>query len=164
MSDLVDIHFYDEATGMFTGQSISVSATAAERTVNAYATPGQKAFFGVADPQSQRVDVVTGGLVEHRPPQPSDEHEWHLLMRRWVKRPEVQAAEGKRSAALAEIERLEKLQIRSISDLLDNPNDQTARENYDRRKSRIAELRDQVNAGRETIALAEQGRSRPDHL
>jgi hypothetical protein len=130
-------HFYDKATGIFTGDSLAISGRLDVLKKN---TPdGCDAFEGAVDYLSQRVEA--GALVDYQPPQPDSNHEWSPQVKRWVKRADVVELELRRAAATAEMEALEKLQIRSITELWEDPNSAPARENFDRRKARISELR-----------------------
>lgn len=127
--------FYCADTGVFTGQRFK-GPYLNERNI----PQGCKAFEGDIDHRRLRLDIDTVALVDHTPPA-----EDSMIV-------ESRAL----SLAMAEIESLERLQIRSMSDLFDDPTDQVARENYNRRKFRIAELRERVSAGREAILGAAQ--------
>jgi hypothetical protein len=132
---------YVTESGIFTSHRLS-----GPRLIEANIPAGCSAYEGEVDHRQKRLDVTSGELVDFVPPA---EDEWVVQSRALAE-------------TIAEVESLERLQIRSMSDLLDDPNDQDARSNYDRRKARISELRQRLTAGRETIARAEQGRSRPD--
>lgn len=121
MKDLVDVHFYDEITGLFTNH-LAFSASCLDRMVEANTLPGHKAFIGDADPLSQKIDTSTGALVENRPTRPSDDHHWHPLMRQWVKRPEVQQREFQIADTKRRMLELEQKQARIDRDLRLRPN------------------------------------------
>lgn len=113
--------------------------------------PGIGYVEGRFDRLSQRFDLLTRAVVDHQPEQPDDDHEWraenpdapHLVDQRWrwFKKREVIEREWQSTRLLRQIEDIEKLQVRSLSDLLDDPSDANARANYDRRKAEIAQLR-----------------------
>lgn len=77
-------HAYDVTTGHFTG--VALVGDAAHLADN---TPAGCALVdGVADWQSQRVDLATGAVVDWTPPAPADTAlatwTWHADARRWV--------------------------------------------------------------------------------
>lgn len=129
--------FYRSDTGVFIGQLFS-----GPRLDPANIPAGCAAYGGAVDHRRQRLDISTGELVDHVP---EAENQW-VVQSRLI------------ATQMAEIEALERLQIRSMSELFDDPGNQEARENYNRRKSRIAELRQLVTAGKETIARVERPR------
>lgn len=139
------ITFYDLATGELGG----VRTLPAKAEVKAQ--DGYGFILGRFDRMSQRFDLGTRQVVDHQPPKPDDDHEWRAenpraadrvdQRWRWLKTPEVIQRELRSAHLLRQIENIEQLQLRSISDLLDDPNDAEARANYDRRKAEIARLR-----------------------
>ncbi len=110
------LHFYNAATGLFSGISMHTNLTAPQEVKEFIArhTPaGHGAYVGHVDALSQKVDLASGRLVDHRPPQPSGRHEWNPATRRW------QLQVGlKRSAALTRIAELEQGQHRSVRETL----------------------------------------------
>ncbi|HEY0684772.1 MAG TPA: hypothetical protein VGD45_20715 [Steroidobacter sp.] len=124
MSDLVDIHFYDEITGIFTGSTITVSTPSVVRMVAANTQPGQRAFVGQADPLSQRVDPQTGDLVDYQPPAPDDDHEWVIedehgnRRHRWVLKAEAVERQTRKAAATARIAELGRKTERATREFL----------------------------------------------
>lgn len=133
-------HFYDVVTGLFTGNSLSLSGSRLE-VLRRNTPEGCKAYEGAVDYLSQRVDVETDALIDYQPPAPDSNYEWNPQVKRWLKRAEVVADEQRKADVMAEIESLEKLQLRSISELYSDPNSRAARDHFDRRKARIDELR-----------------------
>jgi hypothetical protein len=134
-------HFADAKTGIFGGRKLCLSDDSGEQ-LQANTPAGTIPVAGVADWQSQRVDLGTGLLVDYVPPQPSSDHEWHSDRKRWVLRAEVQQARQKRDNALAEIRRLEtEVQPRAQRELLLDPADPEPRSRLAAIEQRIAALR-----------------------
>jgi hypothetical protein len=108
-------HFFDAATGLFAGRTFS-----GEEAHLACNTPaGVIAVPDVTDPESQRVDIASGQLVDYQPPQPSSDHEWNTTTRRWRLTATAQAKLKKRQTALAAIGGLEEArQPRAVRDAL----------------------------------------------
>lgn len=134
------VHFYDTVTGVFTGDSFSFSGSRLD-VLRANTPSGCRAYEGDVDFLSQRINPETGALISYQPPQPDHDHEWNTETRRWRKRASVIEREAQRAGAIAERDLLEGLQVRSISELLVNPDNLDARANFERRKARIDELR-----------------------
>ncbi|HEY6451673.1 MAG TPA: hypothetical protein VIX87_03660 [Steroidobacteraceae bacterium] len=110
------IHFYDAATGLFTGVSIHTNLTnpkAVKKFIADNTPRGHGGYVGYIDPLSQKIDVATGNIVDYRPPQPSPRHEWNPATKRWQR-----AVALKRSDALARIADLEKGQHRTVRETL----------------------------------------------
>jgi hypothetical protein len=84
-------HFYDEATGIFSGRYFIGPAHEAEQERPA----GHGVFVGAVDPRRVRVDLATGQLVPHQPPAPSDDElqtwRWDAEAWRWVSEPTAAA-------------------------------------------------------------------------
>ena len=116
---------YRSDTGVFTGQTFS-----GPRLMPGNIPEGCAAFAGEVDHRRKRLDRVSGELVDFSPP---EEDTWIVESRM-------------KAAAMAEIELLEKQQLRSAFELFDDPDSQVAREHFDRRKSRINELRQVITA------------------
>jgi hypothetical protein len=97
-------HYYDAATGVLTGQSVSHSnCQGLDAHIEATTPAGLKAIEGAFDYLSQRVDVATGGVVDHQPPPPSPDHEWDAGIKRWKLNQASQDRQAKRVAAQARI-------------------------------------------------------------
>lgn len=135
-----------------------------DKAVGRNVPDGYDYVIGRFDRLSQKIDLVSGAVVDYQPDQPDSDHEWRATNPtasekgeqrwRWVKKPEVIERERKSAALLRQIEDTERLQLRSISDLLDDPSDKSARENYERRKAEIDRLRSDLSAVRKgTSAL-----------
>lgn len=106
-------HFYHKDTGLFHGRSF---ATKYESDVATNTPADHVAIPGTFDYLSQRVDVETGKVVEHRPEQPSEDHDWNG--RRWVPKPELQQKIIADRFARIEIAKLEASQSRRVRELL----------------------------------------------
>jgi hypothetical protein len=106
------VSFYHRETGIFSGRHLMVSDPA---MIPLNTPPDHVAIEGDHyDPITQRVDVLTGQVVDHIPPKPSDDHEWSTISRRWQLRPEILAKEKARAAALARITELELKALRAL--------------------------------------------------
>lgn len=112
--------FYSLETGEFTGRRFS-SPFEHELKI----PEGQGAVEGYHDPASSRVDLETGQVVE------------------WENAKFIAArdAHARVVAAIAERTALEREQIRSISELLEEPENAEARAHFNRRRARLDELR-----------------------
>lgn len=96
--------FYDQATGQISTRRYRASN---DKALESNTPAGYVAIEGQFDHLSQRVDIATGTVVDYQPPQPDTDHVWNAERRRYVKKPEVLAAERRDKAArkrIAEIE------------------------------------------------------------
>lgn len=140
-------HFYRLADGIFTRATIA--ATHAELV--AENTPeGCGAIAGDIDPDSMRVDLETGQVVDWQPPAPSDEHQWDADARRWDLPPEAAKREAERIDAQRRIEALELQQLRPLRELLIDPDSQAAR-------AKLIEIEDEVATLRVAAARQPKG-------
>lgn len=73
--------FYSLTDGRFTGQTFSSDDLS---MLKANTPAGSGAIEGEFDRLSQSVDVKTLDVVDYRPPQPDDDHEWDSTEKRWV--------------------------------------------------------------------------------
>ena len=106
------VSFYHRETGIFNGRHLMVSDPA---MIPLNTPPDHIAIEGDHyDPLTQRVDVATGRVVDHIPPQPSEDHEWNSISRRWQLRPEITAKQQARKAALGRITELELKALRAL--------------------------------------------------
>jgi hypothetical protein len=106
------VSFYHRETGMFNGRHLMVSDPA---LIPLNTPPDHIAIDGDHyDPMTQRVEIATGKVIDHLPPQPSPDHEWSVISRRWQLRPEVTAKQQARTAALARITELELKALRTL--------------------------------------------------
>jgi hypothetical protein len=106
------VSFYHRETGMFSGRHLMVSDPA---MIPLNTPPDHIAIEGDHyDPMTQRVDVATGQVVDHIPPQPSEDHEWNSISRCWQLRPEVTARHQARKVALRRITELELKALRAL--------------------------------------------------
>jgi len=140
---MIEVHFYDEKTGIFSGHAIRVSKGSAKRIVRANTPEGHRPYIGPVDHLSQRVEVETGNLVAYQPPAPDADHEWNG--KRWVKRAEVVERERRRAQILARIGELEARQARPMRELMLDPTNEEERR-------RLAEIRAQITAARAEIS------------
>ena len=78
---------FDRETGLILH---SVAADCGEKDWTAMleqiTADGRGVVEGHHDHLSERVDLVTGAVVDYQPPQPDADHEWHAASRRWRKR------------------------------------------------------------------------------
>lgn len=157
--------FYRLSDGLFTGTVRGVSVS--RRVEDVVVPNGCGMVEGRQDHLSTRVDLVSGKIVDYQPPQPDADHEWvhdddsGNRVRRWVLKQEVVLRRLRRQNAVTEIDSLERLQVRSISELIADPNATAARANFERRKARIDELRSVISET-ETTAPGSPPRSPRD--
>jgi len=87
-------HVYSLASGQLTGAWLSIDDDDAD-TLSANTPPDHGLVAGVADWESQCVDLATGELVDWQPPAPADDAlrtwAWHADAKRWLATP-TQAA------------------------------------------------------------------------
>jgi hypothetical protein len=106
------VSFYHRETGIFNGRHLMVSDPA---LIPLNTPPEHIAIEGDHyDPLTQRVDVATGTVIDHIPPQPSADHEWNSISRRWQLSPAVTAKQKARESALARITELELKALRAL--------------------------------------------------
>lgn len=83
--------FYDLDTGLFSDQQ----ASCGEGGAAVFTPPGHAAIEGAYDPLSQRVNLLTGQVVDWQPPPPADDElrtwTWDAGSRRWVAQPTLLA-------------------------------------------------------------------------
>lgn len=106
------VSFYDIETGRLVGATFTGPDSAIE--VNTPA--GLAAIEGEHDHLSKRVEA--GEVVDWQPPAPDADHEWNPERRRWLKRPEVVAAEQADQSARAQIAAQEVTQGRAIREVV----------------------------------------------
>lgn len=111
------VHIYDLQTGLFTGQAHHTNVkepAAVAAFIDESTPPGHGAYIGkYVDYLSKKVDVSTGLLVEHQPPQPSRKHAWNPEAKRWQVKNREQ-----REIALARIAQLESSTHRAVRETL----------------------------------------------
>lgn len=71
---------YDAATGIFTGVSLSCQ----DCDLQANIPDGQRCIIGHYEQLSQKVDIESGSVHDYQPPQPSTNHFWNQITKRWV--------------------------------------------------------------------------------
>lgn len=67
-------------TGLFTGFALGVPTDSLDANIHDECG----CIIGVYDPLSQRVDVVTGLVVDYQPPRPSPDYAWDNECKRWL--------------------------------------------------------------------------------
>lgn len=137
-------HFYRLTDGVFTPSRLCTSDPA---LAVANTPPGCAAWGGEVDPESQRVDLATGGLVDWQPPQPSRAHVWDRTTRRWALTPEAAQREADRINARRRIEALELAQRRPLRELALDASNQAALARLQQIETEIATLRPAVARG-----------------
>jgi hypothetical protein len=111
-------HLYDATTGLFVGQTFHTNdadPVAAAAFAKANTPEGHAVYVGhVGDHSSLKVDLATGELVDHQPPQPSADHEWNHQTKRWHQTWAAAAKAQACTAAIARIAQLEASQHRFV--------------------------------------------------
>lgn len=169
---MIVTHFYDQRTGLLARQTFRTSAPNADEIIALNTPEGHRAVLGVSDREAQRIDLEVAQrideLTEHRKSLTAPEAisaadiELDLLRQRLIVTDKGLAEENRRrreerqrrTSAIQEVESLERLQIRSLSELAANPDDQSAREHFNRRKERIDSLRSIITAETDTTSRA----------
>lgn len=142
-------HFYRLVDGILTGRSVTLDDEDDE-LLQANTPAGCAAVADVTDWQSQRVDLMSGGLVEWQPPPPADDAmrtwAWNADARRWASVPTLAALKAERLARLQDaIEAQEAAQARPVRELLaamlaGGQADQAARDRFAAVSAKIAAL------------------------
>jgi len=123
--------FYDESTGLFTGNTFSAASVDVDRIVAKNTPPGMRAIEGRYDHRSQRVDLATGTVIDD--PELSRMHH------------ERDERRKRRDVARAKIADLERRQLRAQRELLLNPDNAEARARIQAIEEQISELRKQCS-------------------
>jgi hypothetical protein len=79
---------------------------------------GHEVIEGVIDPLSYRVDPKTRELVDWKPEQPSEDHEWDGSARRWTLKAEAAARINAENIARSQIVETEQQSLRAIREAL----------------------------------------------
>jgi hypothetical protein len=117
-------HFYDSATGLFTGRNVSYSADipGIDEFVASKVPAGQVAIVASAlDWESSRVDLLTGEVVAYQPPAPDDDHEWNAQRLRWVLKPAALDRLRAEAEAASTVQEEEAGAVRAMRELLLSP-------------------------------------------
>ena len=119
--------FFDVATGALSGRTFAGSP----HDLPSNTSEGFEALEGTFDSLCQRVDLVTGEVVDWQPPAPPDDefaaHRWCADIKRWVPEPTRAAAERDRQARVkAEMAAVEALQARPTRELILDPSNRQA--------------------------------------
>lgn len=136
-------HFYDPKTGRLLGSGGSFKD---EAMMRANLPPGMAAVEGRYDHESQRVDVETGSVVDYQPSQPSAEHSWDEVSKRWA----LTRAAQERNRLVVEMDSMEKKQGRALREavlalLPDGPE-----------RDRLAAIEDQIAESRALLIQPER--------
>lgn len=118
--------FYNPETGIFTGRRLTCSDDVLQNNI----PEGCVSLVGAFDHLSQRVDIATGAVVDYQPPQPDDDHEWNAETKRWQLKAEVVERNQRHADAQAQLETLDPKELRALSDLMAEPDSQTAKERF----------------------------------
>lgn len=132
---------YDTATGLFTGQTL----TLAPAHLAANVPPGLAAMEGQFNDHAQRVELATGEVVAWRAPQPAGdewrEWRWDDAAQRW------RSAPTSRAEQLQQVAALEAGQARALRALALDPNDQQARQRLEAIETQILATGIRTNQG-----------------
>ncbi|MEB0133770.1 hypothetical protein QN362_00325 [Actimicrobium sp. CCC2.4] len=71
---------YSLADGMFTGVTVTCSGDYLDMNIE----PECSCILGEYDALSQRIDLVTGLVIDYQPEQPSPDHAWDADTKRWL--------------------------------------------------------------------------------
>ena len=127
--------FYDPATGLFSGKKFRGIRPS---DVEANTPEGLIAIEGEYDHRCQRI-LPDGQVVDWKPPKPDDDHEWNGT--RWILTVAVAAVRKKRRDTQAEIENLERSQLRSMREVILDSTDDIAKDRLSGIERQIAILR-----------------------
>ena len=136
---MITVHFYDEKTGEIARKVFRTTASNAAEIIALNTPAGHRPIAGVTDWKSQRVDLRTGLLVVD-----ADLAQRNRALRELAQR---------LNELTEERDSLEKLQVRSLSELAADANNAQARQHFNRRKARLDELRALINAEMDTSAV-----------
>ena len=130
-------HFYDLATGLFSGRSFSASD---EAWLKDNLPDGHGVYEAARiDHLSQRVNLISGEVVDYQPPQPSHDHEWNESAKRW----QLSKTAVARIEALQRIQMLEAKQLRALREFALG---------YDGAKQRLQALDDEMAVLRRDVS------------
>ena len=100
----------------------------------------------VTDPPSQRINVLTGAVIDWQPPRPSDGHYWDTQARRWFLDPIVEARNRRTDEIMQTIKGIDERMIRPGFELMDDPDDAVARDIYSKLKAEKVKLRAELKS------------------
>lgn len=113
-------HIYSLVDGTFTGSRISGPVDeqgnmqpGIERSI----PEGHGAIEGVIDAMSQRVNLLTRTLEDYQPPQPSTDHGWDAVTKRWSLNAAVVQRMKMERESRARIAQLELAQLRPMREI-----------------------------------------------
>jgi len=136
--------FASEQTGLIAETVVQCS----ERRIGENTPVGMVAIEGHHDHLSKRVDLATGEVVDWQPPAPPDTDletfEWDAAPKRprWISKPTAKAlVRAENAAIVAQIEREEAKQTRSIRELALTPSSKPAKDALQAIENKVAELR-----------------------
>jgi len=134
------VSFYHRETGLFHPMNLTVSD---ESVIALNTPPDHLVIDGVHDRLSQRVDLVTGAVVDYQPPAPGADHEWDEITKRWKLNAAVVAREAAHFSAMARIIALEARQHRAVRELALG---------HDGAKQRLQAIDDEISALRSALS------------
>lgn len=112
---MMQFSLYRDATGEFIDRTVTCPAYAIVDALLAH--PDCSFVMGEFDPLSQRVDLLTGQVVDYVPPQPSPDHVWNTTTKRWdYIKPAALALADAKAAARQQINRLCAARLSAIRD------------------------------------------------
>lgn len=133
---------YHKDTGFFTGRTLTCDAAHFRQNV----PDGMSVIAGVYDHLSQRVDLSgpKAVVIDYKPAQPSEHHEWNASTRRWQLHAAAAGRIAARATALHQIAQLELASSRAMRELALSITPEATSAALDRLRaldSKIAELR-----------------------
>ena len=112
-------HFYHKETGVLHQTSMQTDlAIGADAWAKLNCPDGHEFIEGAFDHLSQRIDVQTGKPVDHQPPRPTSDHEWHADSKRWRLTDQAKAKIDAAASARQQIVNLEAVQHRVVREAL----------------------------------------------
>lgn len=105
--------FYDPATGLFAG----LEYVGTPDTLELNTPDGHAHVEGRHDHLSRRVDLATGEVVDHQPPQPSADHEWDGDRKRWRLTEEATERARLRARGLVRMDEIDRQTVQALREL-----------------------------------------------
>lgn len=129
---------YNKETGLFTGLVLSTSNPDDNwRSINV------QSGFDIIEGEYKYLQfrIEDGQVVDYIPPRPSSDHEWNLDTKEWQLSVEAQRRLDRRGAALHAITTIELQQLRTMRELLLNPDNKDARKRLSEMDALISDAR-----------------------
>ena len=103
--------------------------------------PGNNDYF-----VDQIADLKKRLVIDYQPPSPGDDHEWNTDTKRWQVKPDIAKKRQTIASAQAEIDSLERAQLRAVRELaINKANDEALK--------KLQSIDDQIALQRQLIAL-----------